>query len=208
MRDDAKEIVAKYKSILPFLKKVVSQLDENINETVSGIGHIDKVSFRVKAQDSFIQKAGKRLPSGELKHKSPFREIQDLVGGRIVVFYKTEVEIVTDVLEKNYSHVEKREIVPDDEREFGYEGVHYIFFIPSHIYNPHKENPLLPYFFELQIKTLYQHAWAQAEHGLGYKPQVELSKDVNRKLAFLAAQSWGADQILTELIAQMGKNKN
>jgi ppGpp synthetase/RelA/SpoT-type nucleotidyltranferase len=59
---------------------------------------------------------------------------------------------------------------------------------------------LIPDFFELQIKTLYQHAWSQAEHGLGYKPETPLSNEEQRKLAFIAAQSWGADTILAELV--------
>lgn len=32
-------------------------------------------------------------------------------------------------------------------------------------------------FFELQIKTLFQHAWSEAEHDLGYKPSTVLSSD-------------------------------
>jgi putative GTP pyrophosphokinase len=54
-------------------------------------------------------------------------------------------------------------------------------------------------FFELQIKTLFQHAWSEAEHDLGYKPATVLSSDQKRRLAFTAAQAWGADQIFDEL---------
>lgn len=84
--------------------------------------------------------------------------------------------------------------------KFGYEGLHFVCFIPNTIYSDHKCNPLIPDFFELQIKTLYQHAWSQAEHGLGYKPETPLSNEEQRKLAFIAAQSWGADTILAELV--------
>lgn len=90
-------------------------------------------------------------------------------------------------------------IVPDDATKFGYEGFHIICFIPNTI-SSSKENPLVNDFFELQIKTLYQHAWSQAEHGLGYKPGTVLSSDQKRNFAFIAAQSWGADKALTELV--------
>jgi hypothetical protein len=33
-----------------------------------------------------------------------------------------------------------------------------------------------PRFFELQIKTLFQHAWSEAEHDLGCKAPVALSR--------------------------------
>lgn len=57
-------------------------------------------------------------------------------------------------------------------------------------------------FFELQIKTLFQHAWSESEHDLGYKPTTTLSSDQKRRLAFTAAQAWGADQIFDELFKQ------
>lgn len=58
----------------------------------------------------------------------------------------------------------------------------------------------LPEFFELQIKTLFQHAWSEAEHDLAYKPELgELDEVELRKLAFTAAQAWGADEIFEDL---------
>ena len=32
-----------------------------------------------------------------------------------------------------------------------------------------------PRFFELQVKTLFQHAWSEASHDIAYKPDVPLS---------------------------------
>jgi putative GTP pyrophosphokinase len=58
-------------------------------------------------------------------------------------------------------------------------------------------------FFELQLKTLFQHAWSEADHDLGYKPSAELSLDQKRRLAFTAAQAWGADLIFDELYREI-----
>ena len=49
----------------------------------------------------------------------------------------------------------------------------------------------MPKFFELQIKTLFQHAWSEAEHDLGYKEDKHLNLDQKRRLAFTSAQAWG-----------------
>jgi hypothetical protein len=38
---------------------------------------------------------------------------------------------------------------------------------------------------------------------LGYKPSVDLTSEQRRKLAFTAAQAWGADQIFEELRADL-----
>ena len=95
--------------------------------------------------------------------------------------------------------VEEKEIFPEDESQFGYEGVHYILFIPEDIRDPKIPKADCTEFFELQIKTLYQHAWSEANHDLCYKSESDLTKVQLRKIAFTAAQSWGADSIFNEL---------
>lgn len=208
MREDSEKILKDYKKTKDSLEMINSILFDNIKDTLKSCRNVDLISFRVKTEKSFSEKINSLDTNHKLKYSNPFREMQDIIGGRVVVYYKSDFQQIINELEKNYTRVEKREIVPEDEKEFGYEGIHYIFFIPSHIYNPYRENNNVPYFFEFQIKTLYQHAWAQSEHGLGYKPGVELPKNITRKLAFLAAQSWGADEILCELIENINVLKN
>lgn len=208
MRDDQENILNDYKKIKDNLESINSFLFDNIKDTLNNCRNVDLISFRVKTVKSFSEKINSLDANQRLKYSNPFREMQDIIGGRVVVYYKSDFQQIITELEKNYTRVEKKEIVPDDEKEFGYEGIHYIFFIPNHIYNPYRDNNNIPYFFEFQIKTLYQHAWAQSEHGLGYKPGVELPKNIKRKLAFLAAQSWGADEILSELVENINVLKN
>jgi len=75
-------------------------------------------------------------------------------------------------------------------------------FVPTDLSDDTLSRDASVEFFELQIKTLFQHAWSEAEHDLGYKPPVKLTSDQNRGLAFTAAQSWGADQIFNEMYGQ------
>ena len=59
---------------------------------------------------------------------------------------------------------------------------------------------MVPAFFELQIKTLFQHAWSEADHDLGYKPGANmLTSDEKRMIALTSAQAWGADRIFDQL---------
>jgi putative GTP pyrophosphokinase len=92
--------------------------------------------------------------------------------------------------------------VPESENEFGYEGRHFILFVPQDVVDESVGADESLEFFELQIKTLFQHAWSEAEHDLGYKPLSTLTSEQKRRLAFTAAQAWGADLIFDELHRQ------
>jgi putative GTP pyrophosphokinase len=55
------------------------------------------------------------------------------------------------------------------------------------------------------VKTLFQHAWSEAEHDLGYKRgSTPFSAEGKRKIAYTSAQAWGADHIFDELFRARG----
>jgi ppGpp synthetase/RelA/SpoT-type nucleotidyltranferase len=66
------------------------------------------------------------------------------------------------------------------------------------------DKDMVPQFFELQIKTMFQHAWSEANHDLGYKPESgELDPEHLRLLAFTSAQAWGADMVFNDLSVEL-----
>lgn len=107
--------------------------------------------------------------------------------------------LVEKEIEDYYRPIEKQDLVPESDSEFGYVGKHYVLLLPEDVIDDDVDRKKVPKFFELQIKTLFQHAWSEANHDLGYKPGQELTSNQKRKLAFTAAQAWGADQIFYEL---------
>jgi len=159
---------------------------------------IDNINVRAKGIQRFVEKAAKR-ENGSSKYTEPLNQIQDQLGARIVVFYKSDVERLSVLADKHFRKIEEVDIVPDSESEFGYFGKHFIFFIPEDVIDDDIDRENLPHFFELQIKTLFQHAWGEANHDIGYKPDSSLDAEDKRKIAFTAAQAWGADMIFEEL---------
>lgn len=180
------------------LTRIAKCLEEELKENLTGTQHIDRVSARAKSIDRFVAKAEK-IENGKPKYDSPLSQIQDQIGARIIVFYLNDIENIENIITKYYTKVEERQLIPESEKEFGYEGKHYILLLPKDIVDEEIDSTLVPTFFELQIKTLYQHAFSEASHDLAYKPSIELDRDQKRKVAFTAAQSWGADQIFSEL---------
>jgi GTP pyrophosphokinase len=169
-----------------------------LHEYFDGQPRIDRISARAKTPERFLAKA-QATQNGAPKYTEPLRQIQDQVGARITTFYLSDIERVSEIVLKYYQPIESKNVVPEDEWKFGYFGRHFVLIVPSDCVGA-LDTTKVPQFFELQVKTLFQHAWSEANHDLGYKPgAVPLKPDEERRLAFTSAQAWGADQIFDEL---------
>jgi putative GTP pyrophosphokinase len=184
------------------LLPLAERLQSHLKNVLGGHERIDRISVRAKSIDRFVAKAAKQV-DGRGKYDDPLNQIQDQIGARIVTFYKSDVDEIAGEVRKYFRHIESQLIVPESEKEFGYEGQHFILFTPRDVFDDEIKEEESISFFELQIKTLFQHAWSEAEHDLGYKPTTVLTNDQKRRLAFTAAQAWGADQIFEELHRQL-----
>jgi putative GTP pyrophosphokinase len=198
-----RDIADQYASRYPHLTDIALQLSNYIQETVSGLPHIDRIAVRAKSPERFLGKAQK-ISGGIQKYTDPINEIQDQIGGRITVFYLADVQRAKELILKFFVPIEIQSKEPSRNSEFGYFGEHFILKIPDDILPDQEFKDDLPEFFELQIKTLFQHAWSEADHDLAYKSVRDLKDTEQRKLAFSAAQAWGADQIFEELASSLG----
>jgi putative GTP pyrophosphokinase len=181
------------------LVRLVQSLEKHIDECLQGQPRIDRISARAKDVGRFVKKAS-TLMEGKPKYGNPLSQIQDQIDARIIVFYQSDVERIDELVKKYFRAIEYRKVVPDSESEFGYFGQHLILIIPTDIIEDGMDRSLIPEFFELQIKTLFQHAWSEADHDLGYKPgEQPLTTEQKRRIAFTSAQAWGADQMFDQL---------
>jgi ppGpp synthetase/RelA/SpoT-type nucleotidyltranferase len=165
---------------------------------------ISRLTVSSKDVDRFLKKAASEI-DGRLKYSEPLDQIQDQIGARIVVFYKSDVERLDEFMKRYFTAIEYRSVVPDSESEFGYFGRHLVLVLPSDVMEDDMDEALVPHFFELQIKTLFQHAWSEADHDLAYKPGDEpLTAEQKRLVAFTSAQAWGADHMFERLFRERG----
>lgn len=183
------------------LSPTAERLESFLKDCLVGIPRIDRVSVRVKSLERFVAKAEKINVEGDKKYSNPLSQIQDQIGARIICFYLEDIEVVSATIQSYFNNIENRTVEPNSVSKFGYFGKHFILHYPDEVVDC--LHPPEPGVFELQIKTLFQHAWSEAEHDLCYKPSVEVPADVQRKIAFTAAQAWGADKIFSELFLRL-----
>jgi len=188
---------ARYENVLfPIADKLAALLQD----ILSGQPRIDRISTRPKSVERFVGKANAVTKEGKPKYDAPLHQIQDQIGARIITFYKDDVQRISHEVQRYFHAIESKDMLPESVWEFGYFGNHHVLMLQQDLIDPAFDKGLVPYCFELQIKTLFQHAWSEANHDLGYKPgQQPLESDELRQLAFTSAQAWGADRVFNDL---------
>ena len=185
------------------LEPAARALEMHLRDLFGSVARVDRINARAKSVERFLAKASTQT-DGAPKYAEPLVEIQDQIGARIVVFYNQDVDSASAVAEAYFRRIERREVQPTRDSEFTYFGKHYILFTPAEAIPGGVDSSLVPQFFELQIKTLFQHAWSEASHDVGYKPlHGELSAYDRRLLAFASAQAWGADNAFAEIFGRV-----
>lgn len=201
------DIRCEYESRYSLLNVAATKLQAHLKAITKGLPRIDSITARAKDPERYLAKAMKTDENGKPKYKDPKFEIQDQIGARINVLYLSDVEYVRLRIINFMKFIEESPKSPISDDAFGYFGYHFIIQTPDDIV-PDENKDEIPDFFELQIKTLFQHAWSETNHDIGYKAPRELTREERRNMAFTAAQAWGADKIFEELAQALTPNDN
>lgn len=162
--------------------------------------NVHHVTGRVKKQASLADKL--RRKGGRYQSLD---DVTDLVGLRVITYFESDVAAVSRLVEAHYpvdweNSVDKSKM--HDPDRFGYLGVHYVVW-PS---AEQSEFSGLPgWRFEIQIRSILQHAWAEIEHDLGYKNRAAVPREVRRRFYRLAGLLEMADEEFM-VIARMSRN--
>ncbi|MBR1872282.1 MAG: hypothetical protein IJ795_03640 [Bacteroidales bacterium] len=181
----SQDLLSQYRENLPVFKQMTEGLASKLKELLSGAGIMTAaVESRVKTEASL---AGKLEKKGG-KYAGIF-DITDIIGLRIITFYSDDVDKVASMMERYFeidwaNSVDKRKAHETDS--FGYLSLHYICRIPEKLYNNPEYKIINKIRFEVQMRTLLQHAWANMNHDTGYKSGVEVPSSYMRQLSRLA----------------------
>jgi ppGpp synthetase/RelA/SpoT-type nucleotidyltranferase len=151
---------------------------------------------RLKDTQKLIEKAFSRGKN----YDSPYENITDKVGIRLVVLTTKEVEIICNCIEKIdcWSFSKDRDFEKEKELRpelFDYQSNHYVVYPSVPIYLDDISIPInTP--CEIQVRSLLQHAWAEMTHDTVYKPNtVEASPETKRLCARAIALAEVVDEI-------------
>jgi ppGpp synthetase/RelA/SpoT-type nucleotidyltranferase len=178
-------LLAEYDALLPLLgmrgDAIVGQLRELLARDPTLKVH--SVAWRSKGRESLARKLAR--PD---RNYTDLWSLTDLVGVRVITYFADAVDRVGELVESNlpvdFRHsTDKRR---HETTDFGYRSLHYVCRLGA----PLPERAC----FEVQVRTVLEHAWAEIEHDLGYKTTEEIPLAVRRRLNRLAGLLELADQ--------------
>lgn len=182
-------------------RKVEQIVKENLEQR-----HIvyHSVTSRGKSLDSFSRKAQKD------KYSDPAAEIKDMAGVRIITYLESDVQKVATVVEELFSidkdnSIDQSKLLGSDK--VGYRCVHYVAEFDSERcklpeYRPHAGLP-----FEIQVRSLLQHAWAEIAHDRNYKFGGKLPTELERRFYLVAGILEVADREFVAIAEEIDKYK-
>lgn len=188
-------LIAQYEKCYPFYEELTARLQALLAVLLKKQNlHIHSIAGRTKSKHSLEQK----IIGANYKYRD-LSEVTDLTGIRIITYYEDEVDQVAAFIRAHFSideenSVDKRKNLAPDR--FGYLSLHLIVNLPP-------QNGALPKEtgiegqgckFEIQIRSVLQHAWAEIEHDLAYKNKERETYESRRSFSRLAGLLELADQ--------------
>jgi len=150
---------------------------------------VHSVTARIKSEPSLAHK----LARPDKSYRALW-DVTDLLGLRVETYFEDHLEAVSRLVEQHFRvdfhHSAAR------ERPAGYRSIHYVCALDAGA--PHER-----FRFEVQLRTVLQHAWAEVEHDLGYKADSEVPEAIRRRFARVASLLEIADQEFVSIRAEL-----
>lgn len=162
------------------------------------------VSFRTKNLDSIIDKIDR-------KTYNDLEEVTDISGVRIVCLFNDQVKKISELIKKNFEvdpNNYENKIDHLEVDKFGYLSVHYVVKLKNSRARLSEFRSFKDYVLEIQVRSMLQHVWAEIEHDLGYKSNIEVPREARRRFFRLAGLLEIADDEFVNLKEYLSKYKS
>lgn len=178
--------VEEYNKLIPTYGQLASTMKDLLTHLLKQeqIDYLHPVQSRTKPLMSFQEKITRK------KYTDPIKEITDLAGIRVIVFYPDEIARVKDVIEENFkvdpkNTVDKAAQLAKDR--FSYGGINYVVSLKKDRLELSEYRKFRGLKFEIQLLTLCQYAWAEIQRKIEYKSEELIPPELSRRLSRLLA---------------------
>jgi len=187
-------IVNKWKDDETIYKKIEKSVFKVIKKELSNLGIFPEISSRTKELLSIIKKIKSKNRTKEKNYS--YEDLKDKLGIRIICTFKSELDIVGEVIKRFFIFHNQPDYKKGyaDYKTLDYQSIHYDVYVNNERKEFKNIKQYNTYVFEIQVRTLNQHAWSNASHKLSYKQEEKLPDEYNRKLYRLLALYELADQ--------------
>lgn len=158
------------------------------------------VSGRTKSEASLIAKAARKT------YRKPEEQIHDFSGIRVITFVESDAALVAEVISSAFRiHPDKS---PDKSAELGtdrigYRSRHFVCELGGDRIRLAEYRRFKSLLFEIQVRTVLQHAWAEIEHDRGYKLGGVLPPGLARRFNLAAGLLEVADREFDQLASEI-----
>lgn len=159
---------------------------------------VQSIEGRAKTYESFANKA--ITPSDtnpdKPKYAEPIKEITDLAGIRVIAFQPKAVEEICQLIRQEFTVTEfqdKSEALIK-QGKLGYQSFHFLVTMSDTRCQLPEYARFKNVVFEIQARTVLQHAWAEMEHDIQYKSESVIPVNIRRRLIALAGMLEMADR--------------
>ncbi|WP_339387628.1 GTP pyrophosphokinase [Vibrio caribbeanicus] len=189
--------------------RVHSRLTESIITVFENLLKANSIDFltvsgRTKDKKSALEKIDRK------GYKNPEKQMTDLSGVRIILFFESDVDKVSKLISNSFgvdneNSTDKSKVLSKDQ--IGYRSVHFVCTLGNKRKVLPEYSCLTDLKFEVQVRTVLQHAWAELAHDSNYKFSGALPPEIERKLYLYAGMLEIADRGFDELSAQIDEYK-
>jgi putative GTP pyrophosphokinase len=166
---------------LRFADELCHQLNQLLDNDAVALSF--PIQYRLKSWQSISEK----LLRKSLAIKK-ITELNDLVGLRLILQFRRDIETVCRLLSDNFTVIEQYDT---SERlkadQFGYSSIHFVIELPEKWLSVPTLSKMRGLRAEIQIRTTAQHIWAAASHTLQYKHEESVPPPIRRAIHRVSA---------------------
>lgn len=158
------------------------------------------VTARAKEIDHAVEKVDRK------GYSDPQAQLTDLAGVRIIVFVESDLPKVSDIVREAFHVIPEKsgdKTVDLGVDRAGYRSIHLVCDLGEDRTNLPEFAVFCDLVFEVQVRTAFQHAWAEVEHNRRYKFGGVLPTQLQRRLYLLAGMLEIADRELASIAADV-----